>query len=35
VLQGLTPGTRYIVQVRAIGSRGPSDWSVAVSQIAM
>jgi hypothetical protein len=34
-LQGLTPGTQYIVQVRAIGSKGPSDWSDATMQIAM
>lgn len=26
-LENLTPGTVYIVQVRAIGSKGPSDWS--------
>jgi hypothetical protein len=34
-LQGLMPGTQYVVQVRAIGSKGPSDWSVAAAQIAM
>ncbi|HTA65881.1 MAG TPA: fibronectin type III domain-containing protein [Xanthomonadaceae bacterium] len=34
-LAGLTPGTAYLVQVRAIGTRGPSDWSDAVTQIAM
>jgi len=27
ILQNLTPGTSYIVQVRALGTRGPSDWS--------
>ena len=32
---GLTPGTQYIVQVRAIGTSGPSDWSDAAMQIAM
>jgi hypothetical protein len=26
-LANLTPGTSYLVQVRALGSRGPSDWS--------
>ncbi|HEV2606526.1 MAG TPA: fibronectin type III domain-containing protein [Xanthomonadaceae bacterium] len=26
-LAGLTPGTQYIVQVRSIGSSGPSEWS--------
>ena len=26
-LENLTPGTVYVVQVRAIGSQGPSDWS--------
>ncbi len=26
-LDGLAPGTQYIVQVRAIGTAGPSDWS--------
>ncbi len=34
-LPGLTPGTAYSVQVRAIGTRGPGDWSSAVTQIAM
>ena len=27
VLQGLVPGTSYIVQVRAFSTQGPSDWS--------
>jgi hypothetical protein len=27
ILDGLTPGTVYVVQVRSIGSAGPSDWS--------
>jgi len=27
LLQNLTPGTQYIVQVRVFGTRGPSDWS--------
>jgi hypothetical protein len=26
-LNGLTAGTVYTVQVRAIGAAGPSDWS--------
>ena len=26
-IENLTPGTTYIVQVRAIGTQGPSDWS--------
>ena len=26
-LANLTPGTSYLVQVRALGTRGPSDWS--------
>jgi hypothetical protein len=25
--ENLTPGTLYVVQARAIGSAGPSDWS--------
>lgn len=29
VFDGLVPGTCYIVQVRAVGSAGPSDWSEA------
>ena len=27
-LYGLLPGTEYVVQARAIGTQGPSDWSV-------
>jgi hypothetical protein len=27
-LYGLVPGTEYVVQVRAVGTLGPSDWSV-------
>jgi hypothetical protein len=27
LFEGLTPGTVYVVQGRAIGSAGPSDWS--------
>ena len=27
-LYGLVPGTEYVVQVRAVGTQGPSDWSV-------
>jgi hypothetical protein len=34
-LRGLTPGTQYVVQARAIGSKGPSDWSDVAMQIAM
>jgi hypothetical protein len=30
-LNGLVPGTQYIVQVRAVGSQGPSDWSDAAT----
>jgi hypothetical protein len=29
VLSGLIRGTEYVVQVRAVGTLGPSDWSVA------
>lgn len=29
-LAGLVPGTQYLVQVRACGNRGSSDWSDAV-----
>ena len=35
-LNGLTPGTQYQVQVRAIGgSTGYSDWSDTVSHMSM
>ena len=35
-LNGLTPGTSYIVQVRAIGgSTGYSDWSDATSHMSL
>jgi hypothetical protein len=27
VLDGLVPGTQYLVQVRAVGAKGTSDWS--------
>ena len=27
ILSGLVPGTQYSVQVRALGTAGPSDWS--------
>jgi hypothetical protein len=30
-INGLVPGTEYIVQGRAVGSQGPSDWSDAAS----
>ena len=33
-LEGLTPGTQYIVQVRAVGTAGPSDWSDAAMLMA-
>jgi hypothetical protein len=33
-LDGLEPGTQYIVQVRAIGTAGPSDWSDAATLMA-
>jgi hypothetical protein len=33
-LQGLVPGMQYIVQVRAIGTAGPSDWSDAAMLMA-
>ncbi len=31
---GLTPGVSYVVEVNAVGSAGPSDWSSPVSLIA-
>ena len=34
-LENLTPGTVYVVQVRAIGSQGPSDWSDAAMLMAV
>jgi len=34
-LQGLTRGTDYIVQVRAFGTRGSSDWSDAATLMAV
>jgi hypothetical protein len=30
-LEDLVPGTQYIVQARAVGSTGPSDWSDAAT----
>ena len=30
-INGLVPGTQYVVQGRAVGSQGPSDWSDAAS----
>ena len=30
-LNGLVPGTAYVVQVRAVGTLGPSDWSDAAT----
>ncbi|HTA65531.1 MAG TPA: fibronectin type III domain-containing protein [Xanthomonadaceae bacterium] len=34
-LEGLVPGTQYLVQVRACGNRGSSDWSDAVVMYAV
>jgi hypothetical protein len=34
-LEDLTPGTQYLVQVRACGNRGSSDWSNAVAVYAV
>jgi hypothetical protein len=34
-LAGLLPGTQYLVQVRACGNRGSSDWSDAVAAYAV
>lgn len=30
-IDGLTPGTQYVVQARVVGRRGTSDWSVGVT----
>jgi hypothetical protein len=30
-LEGLAPGTQYVVQARAVGTQGPSDWSGSAS----
>jgi hypothetical protein len=30
---GLTPGVIYVVQVNAVGTAGPSDWSSPVSKM--
>src|SRR5438132_10474228 len=30
-INGLTPGTNYTFQVRALGSLGPSDWARSVA----
>ena len=35
VFDGLTPGLSYNVEVNAVGSAGPSDWTDPVSQIAV
>ncbi|HEV2608199.1 MAG TPA: fibronectin type III domain-containing protein [Xanthomonadaceae bacterium] len=34
-LSGLVPGTQYVVQARAVGTQGPSDWSVASALMAV
>ena len=34
-VNGLTPGTTYTIQVRAVGSTGCSDWSDPVSHMCM
>jgi len=34
-LDGLAPGTSYVVQVRAVGSHGPSNWSDAATLMAV
>ena len=33
IFDGLTPGVVYTVEVNAVGSAGPSDWSQPVSQM--
>jgi hypothetical protein len=30
--ESLIPGTQYLIQVRACGNRGSSDWSNAVTK---
>jgi hypothetical protein len=30
---GLTPGVVYVIEVNAVGSAGPSDWSNPVSKM--
>ena len=30
-IEGLTPGTQYVVQTRVIGRKGTSDWSEGVT----
>jgi hypothetical protein len=34
LVEGLAPGTQYIVQVRSLGTAGPSDWSSSASLMA-
>ena len=35
IFDGLTPGLEYSVEVNAVGSAGPSDWTDPVNQIAL
>jgi hypothetical protein len=35
LLEGLAPGTQYVVQVRAVGTLGPSDWAGAAALMAV
>ena len=35
MLEGLAPGTQYVVQVRAVGTQGPSDWTGTASLMAV